>query len=89
MPTVRNTLDHAVDLHDGRTLAPGKSGETTAERAAELGLPIDAPEPPARNATTEEWREHATAVDVAVPEGASRADIIAALTEAGYVNKEG
>lgn len=33
---VENTSDHAVDLHDGRTLAPGAKGKTTRVRAEEL-----------------------------------------------------
>lgn len=33
---VENTSDHAVDLHDGRTLVPGAKGKTTRERAEEL-----------------------------------------------------
>ena len=39
---VVNTKDIAVDLHDGRTLAPGGKGRTTAARAAELGLEPEA-----------------------------------------------
>lgn len=68
------------------TDAPGATGDGDAGGAPATTDAESAPEgEPARNATTEAWRAHATALGQEPPEGAKREAIIDALVDAGLV----